>query len=210
MTRFTASEKVMLGRAMAPAAVTRTIAPATVGGALRDVAAALLRPVRRQAIADRLERLDDRMLQDIGVERYNIGAVAESVTARNAPGLGIALSNLAAVLGASVGAWSERRAALRELNALDDRMLSDIGITRADISAVVAGMTPAGHVEGIDPLEAVRRWARSRAAAQDLNALDNRTLDDIGMVRGDIDWVAEELAVRSLRPANTNQASQVA
>lgn len=210
MTRFTASEKVMLGRAMASAAVTRTIAPATVGGALRDVAAALLRPVRRQAIADRLEQLDDRMLRDIGVERYDIAAVAESVTARSAPGLDLALGNLFAVLGRSLAARSERRAALRELNALDDRMLKDIGITRADIPAVVAGMTAAGHGEGVDPLEAVRRWARSRAAAQDLNELDNRTLDDIGMVRGDIDWVAEELAIRSLRPANTNQASQVA
>jgi len=210
MTRFTASEKVMLGRAMAPAGVTRTIAPATVGGALRDLAAALLRPVRRQAIADRLERLDDRMLQDIGVDRYEIGAIAESITARNAPRVGVALGNLFAVLGRSLAAWSERHAALRELNALDDRMLKDIGITRGDIPAVVAGMTAAGHAENTDPLEAVRRWARSRAAAQDLNALDNRTLDDIGMVRGDIDWVAEELAVRSLRPANTNQASQVA
>jgi uncharacterized protein YjiS (DUF1127 family) len=210
MTRFTASEKVMLGRAMTPAAVTRTILPETVGGALRDLTAAILRPVRRRAIADRLERLDDRMLQDIGVQRFEIAAIAESVTARGAPSVSLALGNLFAVLGRSLAAWSERRAALRELNALDDRMLRDIGITRADIPAVVAGMTAAGHVDGTDPLEAVRRWARSRAAAQDLNALDNRTLDDIGMVRGDIDWVAEELAVRSLRPANTNHASQVA
>jgi uncharacterized protein YjiS (DUF1127 family) len=210
MTRFTASEKVMLGRAMAPATVTETIAPATVGGALRALTAAILRPLRRQAIVDRLERLEDRMLQDIGVERCEIAAIAESVSSRQAPTIGLALENLVAVLGGTLAAWSERRAALRELSALDDRMLRDIGITRADIPAVVAGMTAVRHVEGADPLEAVRRWARSRAAAQDLNALDNRTLDDIGMVRGDIDWVAEELAVRSLRPANTNQASQVA
>jgi uncharacterized protein YjiS (DUF1127 family) len=210
MTRFTASEKVMLGRAMAPATVTETIAPATVGGALRALTAAILRPLRRQAIVDRLERLEDRMLQDIGVERCEIAAIAESVSSRQAPTISLALENLVAVLGGTLAAWSERRAALRELSALDDRMLRDIGITRADIPAVVAGMTAVGHVEGADPLEAVRRWARSRAAAQDLNALDNRTLDDIGMVRGDIDWVAEELAVRSLRPANTNQASQVA
>src|SRR5690349_4935458 len=79
MTRFTASEKVMLGRAVAPAAFTQTIAPATVGGALRDLTAALLRPLRRQAIADRLERLDDRMLADIGVQRGDIDSIAESV-----------------------------------------------------------------------------------------------------------------------------------
>jgi uncharacterized protein YjiS (DUF1127 family) len=210
MTRFTASEKVMLGRAMAPAAVTRTIAPETVGGALGVLAAAILRPLRRRAIADRLERLDDRMLQDIGVARFEIDAIAESAASRQAPSAGTALGNLFAVLAKSLAAWGERRTAYRELSALDDRMLSDIGITRADIPAVVAGMTAGAHADGTDPLDAVRRWARSRAAAQDLNALDNRTLDDIGMVRGDIDWVAEELAVRSLRPANTNQASQVA
>jgi uncharacterized protein YjiS (DUF1127 family) len=210
MTRFTASEKVMLGRAMAPAAVTRTIAPETVGGALRDLAAAILRPLRQRAISDRLERLDDRLLEDIGIQRFQIDAVAETVSSRQAPGVGVALGHLSTALVKSVAAWSERRTAYRELSALDDRMLSDIGITRADIPAVIAGMTAARHVDGTDPLEAVRRWARSRAAAQDLNALDNRTLDDIGMVRGDIDWVAEELAVRSLRPANTNHASQVA
>ncbi len=210
MTRFTASEKVMLGRAMASAGVTESIAPQTVGGALRALTAAILRPLRRQAIADRLERLEDRLLEDIGVQRFEIDAIADSVASRQAPSVGVALGNLVAVLVKSLAAWSERRTACRELNALDDRMLSDIGITRADIPAVVAGMTAGGHADGADPLEAVRRWARSRAAAQDLNALDNRTLDDIGMVRGDIDWVAEELAVRSLRPANTNHASQVA
>jgi uncharacterized protein YjiS (DUF1127 family) len=210
MTRFTASEKVMLAHAMAPAAVTQTIAPATVGGAVRDLTAAILRPLRRQAISDRLERLDDRMLEDIGIQRFQIDAIADSVASRQAPGVGVALGHLSATLVKSLAAWSERRTAYRELSALDDRMLSDIGITRGDIPAVIAGMTAARHEDSTDPLEAVRRWARSRAAAQDLNALDNRTLDDIGMVRGDIDWVAEELAVRSLRPANTNQASQVA
>jgi uncharacterized protein YjiS (DUF1127 family) len=210
MTRFTASEKVMLDRAQAPADVTRTIAPGTVGDALRDLTAALLRPLRRRALADRLERLDDRMLEDIGVRRGEIDSIAESVVARQAPTASAALGSLFAQLGGSLAAWSERRAAYHELNGLEDRMLRDIGITRADIPAVLAGMTGRGHVDSTDPLEAIRRWARSRAAAEDLNTLDNRTLDDIGMVRGDIDWVAEELAVRSLRPANTNQASQVA
>jgi uncharacterized protein YjiS (DUF1127 family) len=210
MTRFTASEKVMLGRAMAPAAVTRTIAPETIGRALRDLTAAILRPLRRQAIVDRLERLDDRLLADIGVQRFDIDAIADTVASRQVPSVGVAFGHLLGVLIRSLKAWSERRAAYRELSALDDRMLSDIGITRADIPAVIAGMTAAGHADSTDPLEAVRRWARSRAAAADLHTLDNRTLDDIGMVRGDIDWVAEDLAIRSLRPANTNHASQVA
>jgi len=200
----------MFGRAIAPATVTRAVAPETIGSALGDLMAAILRPLRRWAIVDRLERLDERMLDDIGVRRYDIDAIAQSVASRQAPGIGAAVGNLFASLARIVVAWSERRAAYHELNGLEDRMLRDIGITRADIPAVVAGMTARGQVDSTDPLEAIRRWARSRAAAEDLNTLDNRTLDDIGMVRGDIDWMAEELAVRSLRPANTNQASQVA
>ena len=210
MTRFTTSEKAMLERAQAPAALTRTIAPTTFGGALHDLTAALLRPLRRQAIADRLERLDDRMLDDIGIQRGEIEGIAEAVASRQAPTVSTAVGKLLALAGGSLTAWSERRAAYHELSGLEDRMLRDIGITRADIPAVVAGMTASGHADNADPLEALRRWARSRAAAEDLNTLDNRTLDDIGMVRGDIDWVAEDLAIRSLRPANTNQASQVA
>ena len=210
MTGFTASE-VMFGRAMAPVTVTRAIAPETIGSALRDLMAAILRPLRRWAIIDRLERLDDRMLDDIGVRRYDIDAIAQSVASRQAPGIGAAVGNLFASLARIVVAWSERRAAYRELSGLEDRMLTDIGITRSDIPAVISGMAARATVgESADPFEIVRRWLRSRAAAQDLNALDDRALDDIGMVRGDIDWVAEEPATRSLRPANTNQASRVA
>ena len=105
MTRFTASEKVMLGRARAPAAVTQTILPATVGGALRNLTAAILRPLRQRAMVDRLEQLDDRMLQDIGVERFDITAIAESVASRQAPSVSMALGNLFAVLGGSLAAW---------------------------------------------------------------------------------------------------------
>src|SRR5262245_42547461 len=90
MTRFTASE-VMFGRAIAPATVTRALAPETIGSALRDLMAAILRPLRRWAIIDRLERLDDRMLDDIGVRRYDIDAIAQSVASRQTPSVGAAL-----------------------------------------------------------------------------------------------------------------------
>jgi uncharacterized protein YjiS (DUF1127 family) len=108
-------------------------------------------------------------------------------------------------------AWQERHAAEHELRGLDDRMLRDIGISRSDIREVAAGRPISARAEEAnEALEGLRRWIRSRAAAKELNALDSRTLNDIGMVRGDIDWVAEELALRSLHPANTNNASRVA
>jgi uncharacterized protein YjiS (DUF1127 family) len=183
----------------------------TVSGAFGALVEAVLRPFRRRAIVRRLERLDDRMLEDIGLQRWEIGAVAMSAAGRQAPTLSVALVDLVAAMAKGIVAWQERRAAERELRSLDDRMLRDIGISRADIPYVAAGRpTSVKTEEAYDAIEGLRRWIRSRAVAKDLNKLDSRTLNDIGMVRGDIDWVAEELALRSLRPANTNNASRVA
>jgi len=161
--------------------------------------------LRRRAIVDRARRA-----RKTGCFRISASSATRSlpspnsVTSRRHRAWAFALGESAAVSGGSWWLWSERRAAYRELSALDDRMLRDIGITR--------GGHPGRHRRHDRRRPCRRRrsarggcaaGARSRAAAQDLNALDNRTLDDIGMVRGDIEWVAEELAVRSLRPANT-------
>jgi uncharacterized protein YjiS (DUF1127 family) len=40
---------------------------------------------------------------------------------------------------ARVRAWHERSVEAQELASLDDRMLADLGLTRCDIPAVVAG-----------------------------------------------------------------------
>jgi uncharacterized protein YjiS (DUF1127 family) len=42
----------------------------------------------------------------------------------------------------------ERRRAYHELMALDDRSLSDIGLHRSQLPALVEGVGPAVHVEG--------------------------------------------------------------
>jgi uncharacterized protein YjiS (DUF1127 family) len=210
MTRLAEIEKVTLSRAKL-GAVAPAMEAQTVSGAFGALVEAVLRPFRQRAIVRRLERLDDRMLEDIGLQRWEIGAVATSAAGRRAPTVTVALVDLFAAVAKGIVAWQERRAAERELRGLDDRMLRDIGIARADIPAVAAGRPASVKTEQAhDALEGLRRWIRSRAVAKDLNKLDSRTLNDIGMVRGDIDWVAEELALRSLRPANTNNASRVA
>jgi len=43
----------------------------------------------------------------------------------------------------SVRAWRERRLALQDLQRLDERMLHDIGLTRADVYTLAHGGTPA-------------------------------------------------------------------
>jgi uncharacterized protein YjiS (DUF1127 family) len=211
MTRLAEIEKMTLSRVKVEGAVGPALEAQTVRGAFGALVEAVRRPLRHRAIARRLERLDDRMLEDIGLQRWEIDAVAQSVATHKTPSVMVALVDLAAAIAKRVVAWQERRTAERELRRLDDRMLRDIGIMRADIPQVAAGRPVSAKAEEAnDALDALRRWARSRAAAKDLNALDSRMLNDIGMVRGDIDWVAEELALRSLHPANTNNASRVA
>jgi uncharacterized protein YjiS (DUF1127 family) len=51
---------------------------------------------------------------------------------------GRALAPVSAGL-AAVGRWRKRRLAAAELRALDDRMLQDIGLTRGQIDATLAG-----------------------------------------------------------------------
>jgi hypothetical protein len=54
------------------------------------------------------------------------------------------------------------------------------------------------------PLKQGNLW---RDAHKQLSQPDNRMLSDIALVRGDIDWVADELAGRAVRqPANANRA----
>ncbi|MGH6930754.1 MAG: DUF1127 domain-containing protein [Dongiaceae bacterium] len=211
MTRLAEIETVALNRARLESLVAPGVATETVSGAFGALVEAVLRPFQRRAIVRRLERLDDRMLDDIGLQRWEIDSVATSVAGRRAPTLTVALVDLFAAVAKGIVARRERRMAERELRNLDDRMLRDIGISRSDIPEVAAGRPISAKAEDAsDALEGLRRWIRSRAAAKELNTLDSRTLNDIGMVRGDIDWVAEELALRSLRPANTNHASRVA
>jgi len=44
----------------------------------------------------------------------------------------LSLSSLASLAAAALDGWSERAQGRRRLAALDDRMLADIGISRAD------------------------------------------------------------------------------
>src|SRR5262249_52032133 len=52
---------------------------------------------------------------------------------------GIALPRAVRARGRGIEAWRDRRGALREILLFDDRMLRDIGLTRADAWAAVEG-----------------------------------------------------------------------
>ena len=204
MTRFTDFEKAMLDLAkmQEPAAKTRTVTLTDLGTALVE---SLRRPWRRAQLAFELGRLDDRMLADIGMKRFEVESVADKASRDTTPSFGELVGQYLSTVG-------KKRELRRELNALDDRMLADIGISRADIPDVVEAISaaPASDEDEFDPIASLRVWNRSRDAARTLASMDDRQLNDMGFVRGDIDWVAEELAIRSLVPANSDSAPRAA
>ena len=211
MYRTTANEKVVLGRAEMPEAATRK----TGFGALAVFGKHVINSVRhnleRTSIARELAALTDRELADIGLGRNDIAAVAErSVTAPKAPSLVAAFGDLVQdLVVAPIVLWNRRRSAYSALNALDNRMLADIGVARAEIGDVVKGMHasvsyPAVSLDIVAPIAA---WNRARQTANQLYKLEDRMLADIGVVRGEIDWLASEVAHKAITPANRNQST---
>jgi uncharacterized protein YjiS (DUF1127 family) len=210
MTRFTEKEKVELSRAMTPAATVRTetFNSTTSQGSL------LQRWLHRAAVVRELSELDGRMLEDIGISRWQINEIADAAVGGQRPSL---LSALIDAVTGSVVRWHRRNQAFQQLSQLDDRMLADIGVNRGDIPHLVESWDGevADRTETADDefalVRGFRTWNRSRATAKALHALDNHTLQDIGLVRGDIDWVAEELANRAeLAAANRNHEPRAA
>jgi len=209
MYRTTENEKVVLGRADMPEATARK----TGFGALAVFSKRVINSVRRtlefSAIARELAALNDRELADIGLNRGDIPAVAlQSVTVPAQPRLIVAFGELAYdLLVAPVALWNKRRVAFSALNALDNRMLADIGVTRAEIADVVNGLHrsvsyPAISLDVVTPIVA---WNRARQTANQLYKLEDRILLDIGVVRCDIEWLASEVAHKAAPAANRNQ-----
>jgi uncharacterized protein YjiS (DUF1127 family) len=121
---------------------------------LSDLFAAWRRRRQRRRTLKALTALDDRVLNDIGVDRFEIAATA--ALSCDASGKGTPRSGNSVWHG--LGVWAERevnrRRTLRELSALSDEMLADIGISRAEIPAVVAdlfaGQTQTAAGETVD------------------------------------------------------------
>lgn len=174
---------------------------------------------RRHTIAE-LQKLSDRMLADIGLSRSQIVEVATRLTADPATGAQHQAKPASDSLFARLRRVQHRRQAIRELEQLPDRILADIGISRGQIPATVdkilekrhapaaagkTGDSPVhellSHLEGaIRPL---RQWHLSRLAAGQIARLDSTTLNDLGYVKGDVDWVPEEMAKRKIANSAT-------
>ncbi|MEE8534774.1 MAG: DUF1127 domain-containing protein [Kiloniellales bacterium] len=140
----------------------------------------IMAPIRRglrvRRVAAELNRLDARLLDDIGVERALIDAAAEGMVRRvqvpPRPSTGLA---------SSARDWLVRRRTAQALERLDDRMLEDIGIKRVEIYGIAkriqklrfagrpAGLTAAQVAASAEvSTRPLRQWNLSRPAANEM------------------------------------------
>jgi uncharacterized protein YjiS (DUF1127 family) len=170
------------------------------------------RHFKRAAIERELSRLDNRMLGDLGLSRNDIGYVAQQAVA--VPGEGTLFQEFSRLVFNAivrpVVEWNRRREIYDQLMSMDDRMLADIGMTRYDAAEYVRRLgrevqEPLPEVLAAmeqDVTAPIRAWNRARLTARQLDQLTDRQLVDIGVVRGDIDELAQEVARKAV--ANFN------
>ena len=211
MYRTNANEKVVLSRATMPEATARKIGFGALTVFAKQVANSVRATLERTSVARQLSALSDRELADIGLHRGDIGAVV----AATAPQIGVVAAfgrMLHDLLVAPSVLWNKRRVAHSALNALDNRMLADIGLARAEIGDVVKGLhrSVAYPAVSLDVVAPIAAWNRARETANQLHGLEDRMLLDIGVVRGDIEWIASEVAQKAVAAANRNTSPRAA
>lgn len=215
MYRMMTNEKVAGSVALAPAVTTRVTGTSAISDFARTVVNSVRRTLTRASVAHELSLLDNRMLADIGVNRAEIGRVAaKAIAVAGEPTVFQAFSRMVfAVIVQPVLRHLHRRQVYNMLMSLDDRMLADIGLNRYDVADYVRTLEhstePAQSLLAAteqDIVAPLRAWNRARLTARQLAKLDDRMLVDIGVVRGDIDWLAGEIARRTVVAANGNQA----
>jgi uncharacterized protein YjiS (DUF1127 family) len=89
---------------------------------------------RRREIYDQLMSMDDRMLADIGMTRYDAAEYVRRLGRELQEPLPEALAAMEQDITAPLRAWNRARLTERQLNELSDRQLMDIGVVRGDIA----------------------------------------------------------------------------
>jgi uncharacterized protein YjiS (DUF1127 family) len=152
--------------------------PSGLIGALSTLFERIEISLERSRTLSELERLDDRMLSDIGLTRTKLREKVQSVPVRSRP-------SLLRRMGRSLRQSWTKRATVRQLP-----------------QPVSGRRSPTIAELLILPL---RQWNISRHAASEMVRIDPTLLHDIGYVKGDVDWVPEVLAERRLKAANLNR-----
>ena len=106
----------------------------------------------------------------------------------------------------------QRRRTLRSLAQLDNRMLSDIGLTRADIlaTATVSSDKPSACDTVWHQLAAwASRRLHYRKTLRELSAMSDEMLDDIGIARAEIPAIAASLAAERSKESQHGATTEV-
>jgi uncharacterized protein YjiS (DUF1127 family) len=103
---------------------------------LRALGLALRRRLQHRRTLNALTQLDDRLLRDIGVSRADIEATAAFCCESESEGTPSVWQRL----GAWLSRERRRRQTVRELSAMPDEILADVGIERAEIPVVAAAL----------------------------------------------------------------------
>jgi len=116
-------------------------------GALANLAYAAIRPLRYRMryhkTSGELAPLDDDVLHDIGLARWDIGTYARQRAALRWPvrsSLKAGLSDVTAALWRALERGRERRKSNKDLMMLDDRALKDIGLSRCQVPWIIGEM----------------------------------------------------------------------
>ena len=119
--------------------------------------------------------------------------VAESHAARNRYVANLITSTVKAAAG-KIARWHRTRTTRQALAGLDDHLLRDIGLERADIDGLVANTEPGILARGFAAAaKAIVNWNTARQTQSALHRLTDAQLNDIGLTRHDIDVLARDI-----------------
>jgi uncharacterized protein YjiS (DUF1127 family) len=106
--------------------------------ALRSVVNAVKSWNQRRNSFRELTRMNDYLLTDIGLTRFDIKAAAGGGSI-SLGGLFATLAELARNAAEIITGWNQRRHDYRRLSQMDDHLLADIGLRRHEIEAAIHG-----------------------------------------------------------------------
>ena len=160
-------------------------------GALANLAYAAIRPLRYrmhyQRILGELARLDDDVLSDIGLARWDIGTYAHQRAGLRWPvrlSLAASLSEFVAALWRAVERGRERRRTHNALMMLNDRGLKDIGLHRSQVPWIIDALVR--YASDFDDVATARGLAAREVAGDDertgVRRKPSRTPASIGAV----------------------------
>jgi len=187
MDRIMWNEKMELNSAAHSANGVKAIGLNAVARFAKEMGRSLRHSLTRMAVERELSALDDRSLADIGVIRANIGCVANKAAGgRGFEAAFTEMLNDAIVVPFKL--WLERSKTERNLSRLSDRELLDIGLTRWDIPAVVKSI-------GVEHITSTSEG--EEGVDEKPTKVRHRLLPEVGVVRGDIDWLTSVVANRN-------------